>query len=625
MGYPLKASQSFIVNQEFPLLPNSIELSVKTDKDQYTQGEPIPFTLTVFNMTREEITIGVLEGIPVKYWVDLQPAPGPVEPMPPVKEVTVKPGESLTFEEIFTAADGMPEPGGHALFAGLNGYDNVASTKFLITRELTLGKVTGTVITYDAAGEKQPVPGAEVSLSTVIPKNFDAAFSNMPRAENMEFNATTDDAGTFTFADIPVGVFYTLTVKKEGFYPYIETMRTLQDATELVVALKPVNLFPDDELNVKRHLIAGLFVVMGTDRSAYKPDSPFKALFSITNTLKDEVKFTFDSENYVDWYLDTPDGPVQLKENETAKAGASAEFTMTLTPGETRTFTRTSTFKGRVPDYGGKYAVRASLRYTSCSITTLNPGDVSDYVMVLVVTSESERLNTCGYNKEMVLDLRSSVNAFINITTKNDGVSGDMAVTEIFDNLHAPNSNGRFIKMIEIDADSTIRADMDSALVRIYFDPADFGGNFDPRFLVISHWDGNLDNPGWQDLVTRIDTVNNFAEAWTNSFSSFALFDTDTGTGVNETEVPASFRLEQNMPNPFNPATTIQFRVPTAGQVKLTVYNITGQEMARLVDGSLAAGVYRVAFDGSRCASGVYFYRLTGNGFSQARKMLLIK
>jgi hypothetical protein len=65
--------------------------------------------------------------------------------------------------------------------------------------------------------------------------------------------------------------------------------------------------------------------------------------------------------------------------------------------------------------------------------------------------------------------------------------------------------------------------------------------------------------------------------------------------------------------------------VPAAGHITLTIYNITGQEVARLLDSTLPAGVHQVAFDGSRYASGIYFYRLTGAGFTQARKMLLIK
>jgi hypothetical protein len=624
MGQVLKASRGFTVNQEFPSLPRGIELSLKTDKNRYTPGEPISFTLTVTNETHADITLGIQEGFPIRYWIDLLPAAGTVEPMPPVVEVTVKPGEPLTYTGAINADAGVLESGMHGLFAGLTGYNDMAWAKFLVVPEITLGTVSGTVISLGPSDEKIPVSGAQVSLISEIPYNFSAQMSNMSHAEKIEFTAVTDETGAFSLADVPVGAFYMLTVKKDGYHPHIETIRTLQALTELKVTLYPVGPKPGEMLNVKRHILSGLLISMGTDRSAYLPDSPFTANFSITNTRTDGVTFTFGSETHVDWYLDTPDGSIELTEDTAAKTGASAEFTITLAAGETRTFTRTSTFKDKVPVHGGKYAVRASLRYTSSSITTLKPGDVSDYVKVLVAPFESERFNARGHNKEMVLDLKNAVRAYINITTHKDSVSGEMAVAEILENLHSKDHIGRFVKMIEVDADSTIRADMDSALVRIYFDPAVFGEGFDPRCLVIAHWDDKIDNPKWSDLVSRIDTVNNFVEAWTNSFSSFALFDTGTSTGVDSGK-PLSYRLEQNMPNPFNPATSISFRIPSSGRVTLIVYNVAGQKVARLVDGTLQAGAHRVVFDGSRFASGVYFYRLTAPGFAQARKMLLIK
>ena len=85
------------------------------------------------------------------------------------------------------------------------------------------------------------------------------------------------------------------------------------------------------------------------------------------------------------------------------------------------------------------------------------------------------------------------------------------------------------------------------------------------------------------------------------------------------------FRLYQNFPNPFNPATTIQYEIPQTGKVKLTVYNILGEEVEVLVDRTLPAGKYKARFDGRRLASGTYVYRLQVNGKVFTKKMLLIK
>jgi hypothetical protein len=627
-GTTLTASRDFLVQQAYPHLPPGMSLSIATGKETYHQGEPVSFTLTAKNTSAADVTLGIQGGIPMRFWVDApNTVPGPaVGIMTPVKETTLKPGESLTFPGVITADTILFSPGTHELFAGLAGYDDVVSVKFSVVVETALGKVTGTVYAVNESGGRIPLAGANVALVTTVPSMYDAVYSNMPRARTLEFNAVTDAAGKFVLDGVTVGAFHTLTVKKDGYTPYVGTVRTLMDTTTVDVTLRPAPVVPDGELNVKRHTVAGILVALGADRSVYTPDSPFKATFGITNTLNTEVKFTFAGEPFVDWYLETTDGSIQLLTNETAKAALSAETSLTLAPGETRTFTRTSTFRGRTPAAGGKYSIRASLRYTATSIPTLKPGDIGDYLTVLVTPSATtDRLNAQGYEKEMVVDLRTTSGALINITTNKDNVSGDLAVSGLSDNYHAPKTEARFIKMIEIDADSTIRADMDSALVRVYFDPAEFAAaGTDPKFLVLSHWDDRQQNPAWQDLVTRVDTVNNFVEAWTKSFSSFGLFDTGPSISVEETG-PAVFRLDQNAPNPFNPVTTITFRLPDSGRVTLTVYNSAGQTVARLIDGFLAAGEHRAVFLGDRFASGVYFYRLAAPGFVGTRKMLLIK
>ena len=91
------------------------------------------------------------------------------------------------------------------------------------------------------------------------------------------------------------------------------------------------------------------------------------------------------------------------------------------------------------------------------------------------------------------------------------------------------------------------------------------------------------------------------------------------------TELPESFTLEQNYPNPFNPVTNIKFSIPQSGIVKLKVYDILGKEMAVLVNKQLTAGSYLADFNGSNFASGVYFYKLEAEGFSEIKKMMLVK
>ncbi|MFC1564847.1 caspase family protein [candidate division KSB1 bacterium] len=95
------------------------------------------------------------------------------------------------------------------------------------------------------------------------------------------------------------------------------------------------------------------------------------------------------------------------------------------------------------------------------------------------------------------------------------------------------------------------------------------------------------------------------------------------GTGYGA--IPKSFELSQNYPNPFNPVTEIQFALPRASQVTLIVYNLTGQEVARLVDEAKPAGYHTVKWDASRVASGTYIYKIVAGGFTDVKKMIVIK
>jgi spore coat protein A len=90
-------------------------------------------------------------------------------------------------------------------------------------------------------------------------------------------------------------------------------------------------------------------------------------------------------------------------------------------------------------------------------------------------------------------------------------------------------------------------------------------------------------------------------------------------------EKPTAYALDQNYPNPFNPATQIRFQMPQDGHAKLTIFNTAGQEVAKLVDGDLAAGAHVISWNANNVASGAYFYRLEAGAFSAVKSMLLLK
>lgn len=96
-------------------------------------------------------------------------------------------------------------------------------------------------------------------------------------------------------------------------------------------------------------------------------------------------------------------------------------------------------------------------------------------------------------------------------------------------------------------------------------------------------------------------------------------------TGKEGTAEVTSYELAQNFPNPFNPGTEITFSLPEASNVSLKIYDITGKEVAVLINEFRAKGKYNISFDGSNFASGVYFYNLVTPKFTDTKKMVLKK
>lgn len=94
--------------------------------------------------------------------------------------------------------------------------------------------------------------------------------------------------------------------------------------------------------------------------------------------------------------------------------------------------------------------------------------------------------------------------------------------------------------------------------------------------------------------------------------------------------VPAEFKLSNNYPNPFNPTTTINYQLPEANQVVITIYNILGKRVRTLVSKKMEAGYYKAKWNGKNesgrtLSSGTYFYHIQAGKHSATKKMLLMK
>lgn len=140
------------------------------------------------------------------------------------------------------------------------------------------------------------------------------------------------------------------------------------------------------------------------------------------------------------------------------------------------------------------------------------------------------------------------------------------------------------------------------------------------------HFDINLNNGG--TLYVAGDTLIATNYVYHDAVrSSRVLLPMAAATSLRESTSasPANFQLEQNFPNPFNPATAIRFTLPQQEYVTLKIFDASGREVQTLISGNLAAGTHRIEFEAKNLASGIYFYRVqTGQIFIQ-KKMLIMR
>ncbi|OGU76378.1 MAG: hypothetical protein A2W11_13900 [Ignavibacteria bacterium RBG_16_35_7] len=167
-----------------------------------------------------------------------------------------------------------------------------------------------------------------------------------------------------------------------------------------------------------------------------------------------------------------------------------------------------------------------------------------------------------------------------------------------------------------------VSSNIDSFLVPVSGPPLDdsLGGQLD--VVAIANVDGDsADEVIYTQGYTR--GVNN------DTTSDVAILDiqhTPVSVELADDNIPDEFYLNQNFPNPFNPATTMKFGLTNEMAVELKVFDALGQEVITLIDGQLMkAGSYNVHFDASNLASGTYVYRLKAGNYVSSKKMMLIK
>ena len=98
-----------------------------------------------------------------------------------------------------------------------------------------------------------------------------------------------------------------------------------------------------------------------------------------------------------------------------------------------------------------------------------------------------------------------------------------------------------------------------------------------------------------------------------------------TSVSSNGDNLPSTYSLAQNFPNPFNPSTSIKYELPRTLHVNLSVYDMLGRQVLVLVNEKKDAGIHEVHFNATNLASGVYFYRIQAGSYVETRKLCLIR
>ena len=162
----------------------------------------------------------------------------------------------------------------------------------------------------------------------------------------------------------------------------------------------------------------------------------------------------------------------------------------------------------------------------------------------------------------------------------------------------------------------------------IYVPNFELGHDYNIDFYADLNGNGTYDSPptdhSWR--VNFISSTGDYTTNFThNTGFTDILWPSTTDITQEPGNLPSSFRLEQNFPNPFNPTTTINYTMPSKNFVNLSVFNLIGEQLQILVNEEQEAGSHQINFDGSSLPSGIYFYKISSSNFTETKKMILMK
>lgn len=223
---------------------------------------------------------------------------------------------------------------------------------------------------------------------------------------------------------------------------------------------------------------------------------------------------------------------------------------------------------------------------------------------VLLAKIDTIQINTINKNISLVDSVRDrKINEFGYIL----GVNIESPLPELASELYVEYNifrNGNL--------NSTKNFDIDKTTLLAYID-------IQPEELEVG------DTIKFKCVLQDTSIFNNIRTCPDTGYYKFKVTSNISSTMERENIIIDEFNLFQNYPNPFNPITKINYSIPKVSFVSLKVYDLLGKEIANLVNEEKAIGNYEIDFDGSNLSSGVYFYKMRAEGFTETKKFILLK
>ncbi|MFH1007326.1 MAG: BsuPI-related putative proteinase inhibitor, partial [Candidatus Latescibacterota bacterium] len=536
-------------------------------------------------------------------------------------EIALAQGESETFEATLDLSEVDSEEHGFFLLGFLAGMraDTQTYVKFEVERETPIAQyVTISGVVVDDEGH--PLPETNVSARPV-----DVALRTASLNETRQV-VITDPSGRFVLRELYRGGTYEVTAYRKGYAAQQKILTASREENPVrFVLLKEGS--DTQYANVSVFVHEGVQIELFTDRHFYAgADDVIRMGYRITNARDEAIAFEFTDGQQVDFVL-RKDEHVIWRWSD-GKGFTDAPTTLEIPAGGSKAF-KTEVALDALDVTDGNLLLSAYLTLPENAEKTRASLEltIGQAFRVIYVGAEDEGTGPILVNNQTGTAVELSAPS---------GTKGQIEFSDAARNTRGELAGYHFLRMVDFRPDQVLLAFVEQIYVEIQYNEAQLIalGIEDEGAVHLFIWDTSGDTPAWRRMEGGVDTERNVAFGNVPATGTqWALFAAKPLAVEEPGETtPAAFSLAQNVPNPFNPSTTIHFSIPDNGNapVTLIIYTAQGQQVRALAAGAMMPGAHAVVWDGlddagRAVSSGVYVYRLRAGENNQARKMLLIR